>query len=135
MRHTRFRAGDGGPRTWAGTATRDVEPIGVVDLFLRRRFRALVGQHGSKPERLVGGFVGFLVEELPQAGVVGIFLVGNFDRFALLGEVIVGLRDIHRAYMSDGLLGGAQHGGALLHQLLRKLGGRSFELFPAERQN
>ena len=39
MRHTRFRAGDRRPRTWAATATRDVvEPIGVVDYFFAAGF-------------------------------------------------------------------------------------------------
>src|SRR4029077_11260897 len=63
-------------RTWARTATRDPAPIRVL-VFFRRRFGALVGQHGPELERLVGGLVGFLVEELPQTGVVGVFLVGN----------------------------------------------------------
>src|SRR6476646_2372705 len=66
-------------RTWAGTTTRDVAPIGVL-LFLRRRFGPLVGQHGPELERLVCGLVGFLVEELPQARVVGVFIVGDLDR-------------------------------------------------------
>src|SRR6185312_5607808 len=51
-------------------------------LFLRRRFGPLVGQHGPELERLVCRLVGLLVEELPQAGVVGVFIVGDLDRLA-----------------------------------------------------
>jgi hypothetical protein len=83
----------------------------------------------SQPERLEGWPVGLLIEELPQSGVVGILGIGDLDRLALLGEIVVSLRDIHGAHMPDGLLGRTQHGGALFHQLLRELGGRRFELF------
>src|SRR5215472_636968 len=62
-------------------------------LFLRSRFRSLIDR--SEPERFERRLVGFLVEELPQAGIVGVLLVGDFDRLALLGEIIVGLRDVH----------------------------------------
>src|SRR5207245_2932825 len=94
-------------------------------LFLRSRFRWLVTRR--QPERLEGRFVGLLVEELTQTGIVGVLLVGRFDRLALFGEVIVGLRNVHRAHVADRLLGRAQHGGAFLHQFLRELNGRSLE--------
>src|SRR5262249_53724304 len=79
-------------------------------LFLRSRFRSLIDR--CEAERLERWLVGFLVEELPQAGIVGIFLVRHFDRLAFLGVIIVGLRDIHGSHVPNGLLGGAQHGGA-----------------------
>src|SRR4051812_1911276 len=64
------------PRLAAGS--RVVVAGGDMRLFLRRRFGPLVGQHGPELERLVCGLVGFLVEELPQARVVGVFIVGDF---------------------------------------------------------
>src|SRR5258705_12572785 len=61
-----FRAGGRVPR---GAEPHVMSSRSAYSLFLGRRFRPLVGQHGSEPERLVGGLVGFLVEELPQPGV------------------------------------------------------------------
>src|SRR5260370_39250447 len=86
--------------------THDGGPTASLTLrFLRCRLRALIGQHRSQPERLESRLVGFLVEELPQAGIVGILAVGDFDRLALFSEIIVGLRDIHGADVPNGLLG------------------------------
>src|SRR5262249_59274625 len=61
-------------------------------LFLHSRFRSLID--GSEPERFERRLVGLLVEELPQAGIVGVLLVGVSDRLALLCEIVVGLRDV-----------------------------------------
>src|SRR5262249_60176968 len=72
-------------------------------LFLRSRFRSLIDR--SEPERFERRLVGFLVEELPQAGIVGVLLVGDFDRLALLGEIIVGLRAVHGPHGANSLLG------------------------------
>src|SRR5262245_41256326 len=68
-------------------------------LLLRSHFRSLIIRR--QPERLESRFVGFLIEELPQARIVRILLVGDFDRLALFGEIIIGLRHVHRPYMLD----------------------------------
>src|SRR6516225_6285446 len=62
-------------------------------LFLRGRFRSLIER--GEPERSERRSVRFLVEELPQAGIAGVLLVGHSDRLTLLGEEIVRLRDVH----------------------------------------
>src|ERR1700730_9408677 len=63
-------------------------------LFLRGRLRALIGQQRPELERLEGRLVGFLVEELPQAGIVGILLVGDLGLLSLLPEVVIALGDV-----------------------------------------
>ncbi len=55
------------------------------------------------------------------------------DRLPLGGEVVVGLRHVHGAHVAHGVLGGAQHRRALLHQLLGKLGDRVLELLRRHR--
>src|SRR6516165_1795220 len=95
--------------------------------FLGRRTRRLTA--GCKPERLKRRPLGLLVEELPQARIVGILGIGDLDCLALLREIVVGLRHIHRAHVPDGLLGRTQHSRALFHELARELDGCCFELF------
>ena len=95
--------------------------------------RPLVRQHASEPERLISRLVGLLVQKLPQAGVVGILLVGGLDRLSLDGEVFVGLRDVHRPHVTDALLGRAQYGWALLHQLFCELGDGVLQLLGRHR--
>ncbi len=91
--------------------------------LLRRALflRALIGQQRAQLERLEGRPVRLLVEELPQARIVGVFLVASLDGLALGGEVVVGLGHVHRPDLTDGVLGGAQNRRALLHQPLGQI--------------
>src|SRR5579883_3355891 len=53
---------------------------------LRLPLRSLIGQQRAELERLERRLVALLVEELAQARVVAVLLVGGLDRLALGGE-------------------------------------------------
>src|SRR5207244_1126169 len=67
------------------------------------------------------GAVGLVVEELLHAFLAAAFLVVELERIALGVEIVLRLRLVHEAHGADRLLGVAQCGRTLLHQLLGEL--------------